>query len=176
MIFNNIHSRDLFIFNIFMQIFLSFVLISGNFYSAQHNQKYLDNKVTDVLDSSNVLDGISTPATDRTTDKTNIDILDAIYDNSKGVEDVLNDGLEKSIYLQIIIFVVGFLISSTIINISRREYVKNLIDLILVFLILGCMSVLVDTYITQKYTTLSLKDIYDIIQSNLGILKSSRSY
>ena len=176
MIFNNMHRRDLFIFNMFMQIFLSFMLISANFYSYQHNKKYLDNKVLDVLDSSNLLDGISTTATDRTTDKTNLDILNSIYSNGEGVEYVLNDGLEKSIYLQIIIFIIAFFVSSLIINISRREYSKNVINLTITFLILGCMSTITDTFITQKYITFRLKDIYDTIQDNLGMLTSFRFY
>lgn len=176
MIFNSIDKWDLFIYNIFMQIFFSFIIISGSFYASQHNQKYLDNEVTDVINNSNVLDGLSTPLAHRSVDKTNLDILTSIYDNESSIENILSKGLSRSIYLQIIIFIIGFLVSSTVLKISRREYFKNLINLIIIFMILGCLSSITDLYIKNEYTSLSLEDIYNIIQDKLDLLTPFISY
>lgn len=161
---NNTYKRELYIVDIFLQCFFAFAITAVVFYGTVKDTTIVKDIET-VLES-NVMSGLTSPDQ---RNNTRLLILNQIYSDNEEVTEISNKKIERSIYSQIIIFLIGTVsISLTVSNIlSWKEIRRLFLDNIIMYGVLAACAFLTQRYLGSKYVTLFQSDIYDIVADNV---------
>jgi hypothetical protein len=167
------YGDKLFYIDIFLHLFFTLTLLMILFIVRfrKEKQKKLEDKIAKIL-NGNIMNELSTPTN---TDKTNLNILDKVYENNDEQTATINDDIKKASYNQVIIFCIGLLIAFMIVGFDRK--ILNLVfDKFVSFMIIGSTLYLYCIYFRERITEIKEEKIYDILKRANKELKNTVTY
>lgn len=167
MIFSKVGTK-LFNYDIFVHSFFAFIIVTFMFIfmHRKKRQEELLSKFNEVLDDTNLLDGITVT----NAQKDDLRLLDAVYENRDEQEKITNEDIKKASYNQAIIFGFCILLSVFHVGVSRRDLYDLLKDKILTFATIGIVSYLFSSIVKNNYSEISQEYIYNTLRDEIESL------
>ena len=130
------------------------------------------NKINDVLDVSDLLDGVTVS----NNDKNVLKLLDKVYGNRDRDNTILTNDITKSSYNQAIVFGLCVVLSVFHVGIKRAEMIEIFLDKILTFVTLAIVSYLFSSFVKDNYYGMLYEEVYSIFKTGIEKLRNGVNY